>query len=364
VNKEITVRVPGKLILSGEYAVLYGQPALAMAVNRFADITLKTLQEVSLASSPRKRGSRKNHFKTMDSRFRENDNDVKFCLPDLNHVTSINLQQLRELKHRTQNKYAKFLRNECAIDEVLRRPFELSQYTFIHVLDELNAPLPHGLELTIHSDIPISSGMGSSAAIIVGITFTLANLLDKFTDYLKLTRNVENLQHGCSSGLDLYMSLNGGCARFENGIGVSRNIPEISLYLINTGSTTMTTGQCIGRVAKCFQNSNSLARDFGVITNDFDIALQNNNLLKVQECMKANHRLLVNIGVVPERVQGLIHQIENVGAAGKICGAGSCEGKNAGVVLVATETDITSIVKKYGYHMFKIEGVAFGTQII
>jgi len=341
VNQEITVRVPGKLILSGEYAVLYGQPALAMAVNRFAEITLK-----------------------MDSLLRGNDNDIRFFLPDLNHIASINLQLLRELKHRTQNKYAEFLSNECTIDDVLGKPFELSQYTFIHVLDELNVPLQHGLEITIHSNIPISSGMGSSAAVIVGIAFALANLLGKLTNYLKLTRDIENLQHGHSSGLDLYVALNGGCVRFENGIGISRNIPEIPLYLINTGSATMTTGQCIGRVAKHFQNSNSLARDFGAVTNDFDRALQNNNLLEVQECIKANHRLLVSIGVVPERVQRLIHQIENLGAAGKICGAGSCEGDNAGVVLIASETDITSIVKKYGYQMFKIEGIARGAQII
>jgi mevalonate kinase len=343
VNEEITIRVPGKLILSGEYAVLYGQPALAMAVNRFAEITLK-----------------------MDSRLCVND-DVHFCLLDLKHVISINLQKLRELKHRIQNRYAKFLSNECTIDKVLQKPFELSQYAFIHVLDKLNVTLPHRSEITIHSNIPISSGMGSSAAVIMGITFALANLLGNKiqpANYLMLTRDIENLQHGCSSGLDLYISLNGGCARFENGIGISRNVPEIPMYLINTGSAAMTTGQCISRVAKHFQNSNSLARDFGAVTNDFDMALQNNSLVKAQECIKANHRLLVNIGVVPERVHGLIHQIENLGAAGKICGAGSCEGKNAGVVLVVSETDITSIVKKYGYQMFKIEGVACGTEVI
>ncbi len=72
----------------------------------------------------------------------------------------------------------------------------------------------------------------------------------------------------------------------------------------------------------------------------------------------------MSIGVVPERVQRLIREIESVGAAGKICGAGSCRGKNAGVVLVVTETDVTSIVEKYGYQMFRIKGNPCGAQII
>lgn len=342
-NKGITVRAPGKLILSGEYAVLYGQPALAMAVNRFAEITLRIPLPI--------RGK----------------DDIKFCLPDLKYVTSISLQQLRELKLQIQNEYAKFLSNKCTINKVLQKPFELSQYTFIHVLDSLKVTLSHGLEVNIHSNIPISSGMGSSAAVIMGITFALANLLGNKiqpANYLMFTRDIENLQHGCSSGLDLYMSLNGGCARFENGTGISRNIPEIPMYLINTGSAAMTTGQCISKVAKYFQDNSSLAHDFGVITDDFDKALQNNNLLDVQECIRANHRLLIRIGVVPERVQRLILEIENVGAVGKICGAGNCRGQNAGAVLVVTETDVTSIVKKYGYEMFKIEGNPCGTRII
>ena len=38
--KMLTVRTPGKMILSGEHSVVYGCPALAMAINRYTETTI------------------------------------------------------------------------------------------------------------------------------------------------------------------------------------------------------------------------------------------------------------------------------------------------------------------------------------
>jgi len=37
----VTVKAPGKVILYGEHAVVYGEPALAMAVNKYVYVTAK-----------------------------------------------------------------------------------------------------------------------------------------------------------------------------------------------------------------------------------------------------------------------------------------------------------------------------------
>ena len=44
---KIQATAPGKLILLGEYAVLEGAPALVMAVNRYAEVTLETISSES-----------------------------------------------------------------------------------------------------------------------------------------------------------------------------------------------------------------------------------------------------------------------------------------------------------------------------
>jgi mevalonate kinase len=336
----ITARAPAKLILSGEHSALYGQPALAMAVDRLTETTLVWQPEQY---------------------------SIAFYLLNLNYTAQLTLQKLRDLKQRVQNKYNKFLDGECNIREVLSRSFELLQYAFIHIIDRLNITLPKGVIVETRSNIPISCGMGSSAATIMSVVYAITSFFELNTEldsYLQFARDAENLQHGHSSGLDLQISMYGGCARFENDKITPRTIPELPMYIINTGKPFTTTGQCVMNAKQHFAQSKSLALDFAAVTNALDKALQENNLALVQECIRANHCLLTKIGVVPEKVQRFISELEHFGAAGKICGAGATKGQNAGIVLAVTGTDITAIVKKYGYEMFPVKGNVHGIQVI
>ena len=335
--KQLRTQAPGKLILSGEHAVVYGNPAIAIAIDRFAATTLSWHEHHS----------------------------IKFHLLNLSYTASITMQRLRDLKQRVQNKYQLFLDGECTIYEVLQRSVELLQYAFIHMIDKLGITLPQGLAINTSSNIPIGCGMGSSAASIVSVMHAINSFLEldmQLDSYLQLGRDTENLQHGHSSGLDLYMSLNGGCAHFKDG-GISiRDIPNIPMYLIDTGKPKTTTGQCVADAAKYLDNI--LLEDFAAVTDAFDQALQTNKVQAIQECIRANHKLLTYIGVVPKTTQEFITAVEQQGAAAKICGAGASAGEKAGAVLVVTEDDISPIVKKYGYKMRPIHGEKSGTKII
>lgn len=337
-NKQFKARSPAKLILSGEHAVVYGKPAIAMAINRYAESTITA----NLSSA------------------------ILFNCLNFKSAKSFTLQALEGIKQRLQNKYHAFLEGRCGIREVLKTPFELLQYTVTHLLETLNVTLAEGLNIRTESEIPIGCGMGSSAAIVMSTLYALAHFLKLDIDparFLALGREAENLQHGYSSGLDLHLAMKGGCLRFEEGQTSVRALPNVPLSIVQTGTPKSTTGQCVSHVSKHFKQS-SIADDFAAITALFDQALQANDLPNMQACIRQNHLLLVKIGVVPLKVQDYIRALEKEGAAAKICGAGAIEGNNAGVVVVMSDRDLSSVTRDYGYSLQSVHGDLYGTQIV
>lgn len=332
---------PAKLILSGEHSVVYGKPAVAMAINRFV--------ETSIGWSS-------------DSRA------VNFHLSNFNYNSAVTLQELRNLKQRIQFNYNKFLNDNLVISEVLPTPFELAQYVVIYILDEFNIVLPHGLKTEIKSNIPIGFGMGSSAAVIISLLYVLNKFFELnmyCNNYLQIGGEIENLQHGHSSGLDICLSVCGGCVRFENGTAQPMPMPKIPFYFIDTGKSKMATGECVSVAAKHFRENKKLADEFAAVTNEFGQALLASDFKKLKECIRNNHKLLTVLEVVPKRVQNFINEIEKLGGSGKICGAGAGAGENAGIVMVlGQQEDILPLVKKYGYRFFSVRGNIDGAEII
>src|SRR3990167_134648 len=283
-QNKIQVRAPGKLILSGEHAVLYGKPALAMAIDRYATatITQNTLP------------------------------DIAFHLADLAHRSRLSIQRLHHLKERIKRKYQRFVRGEIDVRRVLQKPFELAQFAFSLMSDVRPLALSDGANISIQSNIPIGCGMGSSAATILGVMYAVSQYLELSlsTDTLfQLALIAEKMQHGESSGLDLQVMIQGGCVYMHDRLIETRVAPTLPLYLVHTGTPAVSTGECVTAVKKHFQ-SNQLANDFESVTRAMDAALQENALTKMKENISLNHRLLTAIDVVPDKVQRFIRTIE------------------------------------------------------
>ncbi len=337
-NTPLKARSPAKLILSGEHAVVYGKPAIAMAIDRYAESMIIS----SLSSA------------------------ILFNCRNFKYAKSFTLHALQALKSRLQDQYHLFLEGRCSIREVLKKPFELLQYTVTHLLETWDIPLSEGLEIRSSSNIPVGCGMGSSAAIVMSTLYALAHFFKLDIDpsrYLSMGRDAENLQHGYSSGLDLSLAMAGGCLRFEDGHTSKREIPRIPMTIIQTGIPKTSTGECVSFVAKHFKTS-TIGNDFAAVTELFDTALQASDVKKMQECIRLNHQLLVKIGVVPQKVQDFVSVLEKMGGAAKICGAGSVAGEKAGVVLIVSEQDVSLIARDFGYYPQQVQGDSHGTHIV
>lgn len=329
---------PGKIILSGEHSVLYGQPAVAMAIDLHAQTTISA----------------------------KVDDDIVFTLPDLQQRESFKLRALREMKRRVLMNYHLFQEGELGIRDVLGKPVELLLFSFITLLDGLHIKLEDGLDIGLTSTIPVGCGLGSSAATVLSELRALGHFLRvEFRPdwHMKYSMLAESMQHGQASGVDSYVSLHGGCVRFQNGEGTSIPMPSVPIFIVNTGVPDATTGECVMAVKKSFETSR-IWDDFGAVTNEISFVAGDTDIRDMKSAIRENHRLLCQIGVVPDKVQSFIRDIESANGAAKICGAGSVHGESAGILMVISDQAPVDLCKRYGYTISAVRGDPLGVRVV
>lgn len=329
---------PGKLILSGEHSVVYGKPAVAMAIDRSV---VATIEDAA-------------------------DGEVSFDLPDISERESFTMLALQDFKRRVQNNYRLFLDGQLGIRDVLYKPVDLFKFGFITVLDGLHRSLDSGIVIKLKSNLPVGSGLGSSAASVLSELRALGHYLrvDFRPEWAyEFSLETEKLQHGHPSGVDSYISLYGGCAAFQDGQARSVPLPRMKMYLVETGAPETTTGECVVQVKQQFEND-LIWNDFEAVTDEVEKALRENNGALMRSLIKENHRLLCRVGVVPQKVQQFVADVEAAGGAAKICGAGSVRGQNGGAVLVLADFMPAALAGKYGYKISPLRGDPLGTRIV
>jgi mevalonate kinase len=329
---------PGKLILSGEHSVVYGRPALVMAIDRSAVVEIQPVAG----------------------------GEVNFDLSDVAGTGSFTERALRDFRRRIQWNYREFLEGRMGIRDVILKPIDLFGYAFIMVLDGMHQKLDQGLGIQLRSNIPIGCGMGSSAATVLSMIRAAGHYfrVDFRPDwYYRFSLEAENLQHGHASGVDSYISVHGGCASFREGQAERLPLPRGTHQLVDTGRPATGTGETVEAVRRGWAND-PIWSDFEAVTQRMTQAVCDNNSENLLESVRENHRLLDRIGVVPERVQAFIREVEATGGAAKICGAGASSGNAAGIVYIASEASVEDLAKRYGYQRMTVRGEPLGVRMV
>jgi len=319
---------PAKIHLSGEHAVVYGKPAIAMTVDRYVTTHLTSQTHLSVT---------------------------------LNNDKSMALDQLPELRQRLLQKFQQYQQGIVAINDVLADPYALIFFVVAHYAAYCQLELPYGLAFTIESDIPIGCGMGSSAAIILSVLSVLERQFQQglsTQQIFEIALVAEKLQHGHTNGFDLQVCQRGGIVGFQQVLEITQ-----PFYLIHTGRPEATTGECVAQVAERFTDSD-IWDEFAGVTQQVGVALQNGGFAELAQAIQLNHRLLCEIGVVPTIVQQFVDRLQQAGAAAKICGGGSIRGDRAGIVLVLTEDKklLKTVSDEYAYQFLPVKMTADGVK--
>ncbi|MEP7010846.1 MAG: hypothetical protein ABJC13_11020 [Acidobacteriota bacterium] len=333
--RPVRVSVPGKLILIGEHAVVYGRPALAAAIDKRLSVTV-----VPIGAS-----------------------GVSLSLPGIAHTEQTTWTEIAEHASRAFAAWSRF-DTEPATDFSAVRGTEAAHLVKVALGAALSRAglspreLP-GIEIDVRSNLPVGSGFGSSAAAAVGVLAAFEAAMGSATTgrdaLLAAALDVERCQHGRPSGIDTETVVRGGLVWAERTTehpdrlsfttldSASPLLSEIAVY--DTGRPRESTGEVVAAVRRVRDRDprrfdETLDR-FERATRAFRTELEtpSGSRRNLIDPIREAEACLDSMGAVPETVARRVRAIEEAGGAAKISGAGAASGESAGSLLVVMPED-------------------------
>ena len=199
--------------------------------------------------------------------------------------------------------------------------------------------------LKIESELPIGSGLGSSAAVAAATIKAVREYLGKpinEEELFKLTFECEKIAHGNASGLDPAAVVYGGLITYTKGQPFERLWIKkpIKLLLLNSGKPDESTKEMVELVAA--KQTNIVVIDkIAELVKQIREALLSGR--EIAELLNQNGLLLEELGVVGARAIELSAQLRQMGASVKIAGAGGV--KTGSGMMIVMQDDLTQIKK-------------------
>ncbi|MEM1375508.1 MAG: GHMP kinase [Pseudomonadota bacterium] len=330
-----SARAPGKLILSGEHSVVYGAPALAVAVEHYTEVTFTPLHKTG------------GLFTAFES---------------LSPSAFYPFEALKSFKEGLDARFDQFMRGEMPVQKVLQRPDDLAIYTLTSLLPIIPLPgassrgLPVPGQLSSKSDMPLGAGMGSSAAVVAATIVLYEHLLGQSQtaqQRFEKVRFCERLQHGKGSAIDASAVVFGGLNRVQGDhispldLATGHTLNSGGWYWVQLGTPVSKTGECVAKVREAHGADAALWQDFTDCTEAFAEVIAAD--ADPRDVIRRNQALLETIGVVPQPASRFAAAVEGLGGAAKVSGAGAVRGEAAGVMLVWLPDDaaMTALMQAY-----------------
>ncbi|KAH0466185.1 hypothetical protein IEQ34_006288 [Dendrobium chrysotoxum] len=379
---EVRTRAPGKIILSGEHAVVHGSTAIAAAIDLYTHVLFRL-------PAPS-----------------ENHESIELELKDMGLVFSWPSQRLEEaftaidiIPSTLETCSPDCLKLIASLVEEKNIPEDkiwLSSgiCAFLYLYISVHRFKPAMVAIT--SELPLGSGLGSSASFCVSLAAAFLSLTevisiaDEKNGWLTLNKSNleivnklafegEKIMHGKPSGIDNTISTFGRLIMFKSGelIQIESPIP-LRMLITNTKVGRNTKALVAGVSERVFRHPGAMHAVFTAIdfiskelastietpaTSDISITTREN---KIEELMEMNQGLLQCMGVSHDSIVTVLRATAKYKLASKLTGAGG-----GGCVLTLLPTLISSTVvdkvveelESLGFKCFKAQVGGEGLQI-
>ena len=282
---EVKASAPAKTILFGEHFVVYGEPALVLAIDNRAHASAKI------------RADQRIHVKSPSLGFSGFFEGEVFQAERGGEEARVKLEPIK-----------------IAVQKVL----DLSKKEV-------------GVNVEVRSSIPVAAGLGSSAAVAASVAAAVGQLLNmklSKEEIFRIAFEAERFVHGTPSGIDPAVSTYGGVLLFYKDKGFTRiDVEEDIPLVIGYTGVERSTGELVARVREGWEHYPSIFdrifKTGGKVVLRAVRALKIGDFHALGELMNINHELLCAVGVSDESIERLVYAARKAGALGaKLTGAG------------------------------------------
>ncbi|MBI3486260.1 mevalonate kinase [Candidatus Daviesbacteria bacterium] len=229
---------------------------------------------------------------------------------------------------------------------------------------------------TINSQIPIGSGLGSSAAVSAAYLEALLTYLNLDHDGYQLNElafEAEKVFHGTPSGGDNTTVVNGGFIWFQKNQDIKKSFSRLTyklhpnikqFFLINSGKPFETTKEMVERVrerlAKVKDDVLDIFEDQGRLVTQLAKVLKTGDESRLVKIIYKGERNLEKLGVVGIKAKKIIRMVEHLGGAAKIMGGGGI--KDGSGMLLAYHPSSSKLIEFGKKQSFLIIPITLGEE--